>query len=869
MTLALPPAPGGPAAEYFAERPAPPGRDREARRLCAFVDGIGRHGGSPGLLVSGEPGAGKSALLEFALGLANGVGVRVRTCSASASEAGMRLAGLHRLVRALLVAAPGLPADLRTLLHAGFVDAEGERFVRGVAVLDLVTAAAADGPLLLVVDDAHWLDAESVAVLGFLLPRLAGEHVGILLAGRTGTVGSAALAGLGADVLTLTGLPQPVAADFLAAEWPDRSESVRAGWLREADGNPLLLTALPGHTGPGLPPRVASAFAGQADGLPSAARALLDLLAFEPEATTSELLAAGGAFRGDPVDAGVLLPALDAGLVVRSAGGVRFADHRVGPALTAVAPASVRHRAHAAWARVLPPARAVEHRAAVGTGPDDALADDVAAAADAAAGRGDTARAARLLRRAVDLGADPVRRGRRLVDLAQLADDAGRRDEAFGLAVEAAALELDPIDRHRIALVPPPGDVARLSEASARSAVHCAERAIDEGDTRRAGALLRQLSEQLRWTTPTPDPRLTELTALVPDPLDHALGALDQGRYADARTLLTDVVVELRRTGRDAVLARALTGRAWASVRLADWASAADDASAAAALAERTSQPLWHASATLAAAAVQGVTGHTATALRTTVRAEQVAHLHAAPTLLAQALAVRGTALLTAGRYGQAYDTLTRLADPADPARHPGYARSTLADLADAALRLRRRAAPLTGLPESELPPLARALVASDAAAEQHFRAALAAHTADPFTSARLHLNYGEWLRRRRRVAESRALLGTALATFEALGLEFWAERARGELRGSGVGGAGAPAGRDAGLTPTELRIARLAARGQSNRQIGQQLYLSPRTVGSHLYRIYPKLGIASRVQLHAALADLDDTVEGSARRSA
>jgi DNA-binding CsgD family transcriptional regulator len=123
-----------------------------------------------------------------------------------------------------------------------------------------------------------------------------------------------------------------------------------------------------------------------------------------------------------------------------------------------------------------------------------------------------------------------------------------------------------------------------------------------------------------------------------------------------------------------------------------------------------------------------------------------------------------------------------------------------------------------------------------------------------PFDHARLQLAHGAWLRRRRRVSESRPPLRAARQVFDALGCVPWAERARRELRASGEQSRErVPAARDR-LSTQELQIAQMAAAGMTNREIGQQLYLSPRTVGSHLYRLFPKLGVTSRNQLAGAL---------------
>jgi DNA-binding CsgD family transcriptional regulator len=150
----------------------------------------------------------------------------------------------------------------------------------------------------------------------------------------------------------------------------------------------------------------------------------------------------------------------------------------------------------------------------------------------------------------------------------------------------------------------------------------------------------------------------------------------------------------------------------------------------------------------------------------------------------------------------------------------------------------------------------ARAILAGDPQAPRLFEAALAGGAGhSPFTMARLRLAFGAWLRRSRRVKEARPLLQAAMEGFDGLGALPWSERARQELRAAGGTIARRVPDRQEDLTPQELQIALMASQGLTNREIGQKLYLSHRTVGSHLYRIYPKLDITSRFQLRDALA--------------
>jgi DNA-binding CsgD family transcriptional regulator len=151
-------------------------------------------------------------------------------------------------------------------------------------------------------------------------------------------------------------------------------------------------------------------------------------------------------------------------------------------------------------------------------------------------------------------------------------------------------------------------------------------------------------------------------------------------------------------------------------------------------------------------------------------------------------------------------------------------------------------------------PSRARGLLADPADAGTHFAAPLAdpAGAEWPFERAQLQLDYGEWLRRRRRINDAKPVLGAALETFRRLGARPWTRRAEAELRACGVIAQAPAAAHDAlnSLTAQQREIVILAGAGLTNGEIADRLFLSPRTVASHLYRSYPKLRIAGRHQL-------------------
>jgi DNA-binding CsgD family transcriptional regulator len=238
---------------------------------------------------------------------------------------------------------------------------------------------------------------------------------------------------------------------------------------------------------------------------------------------------------------------------------------------------------------------------------------------------------------------------------------------------------------------------------------------------------------------------------------------------------------------------------------------------------------------------------------------------------LAAAQMARGLSALGAGRYGEAYEHLLQAFTPGDLACHYIPRSWVIADLAEAAAHSGHHekagayVSEAAGAAERMPSPFLRAnlayarlMLVSDDDAEQRFEAAVSVELASwPFLRARAQLAYGAWLRRQRRITDARRPLRTASAMFDALGAGPWTKRARQELRAAGEMDVAARPGQSGVLTPQELQIAEMAAGGISNREIGQRLSLSHRTVAAHLYRIFPKLGITSRFQMPQALRAL------------
>jgi ATP/maltotriose-dependent transcriptional regulator MalT len=358
------------------------------------------------------------------------------------------------------------------------------------------------------------------------------------------------------------------------------------------------------------------------------------------------------------------------------------------------------------------------------------------------------------------------------------------------------------------------------------------------------------------------DPSRTQLLAFA---------AYAAGGLGEAIVLMDRAAPVLRAQGRLGLLAQLLAVRAWAGINTGQLGDAIRFAEEARDLAIETRQPIWTAISKLGLAVLSGFQGEERTAEQLIAEAtEAVASLRLS-IVLAKAEFARGIAHLTAGRHAEAFDHFVRMFDPDGPAHHEVVARAAAPYIVECAVRAgrtdeaRRMMTMLEALGKRTPAALvhiglrfAGPLLADDSAAQELYEAALDAEPKWPFDVARLEMSYGSWLRRQRRITESRPHLRAARDAFDAIGVQSWADKARAELRASGESipePARAP-GRP--LSPQELQIAQMAASGLSNREIADRLFLSHRTVGAHLYRVFPKLGIVSRSELAGALTSVE-----------
>jgi DNA-binding CsgD family transcriptional regulator len=351
-----------------------------------------------------------------------------------------------------------------------------------------------------------------------------------------------------------------------------------------------------------------------------------------------------------------------------------------------------------------------------------------------------------------------------------------------------------------------------------------------------------------------------------PDMLGAAgLAALARADMSRAGSLLDTAIAEARHAGRTGLLAHLCTLRARSAIVSGDWETVGMAAAEASAAAASSRQALWLAHATVAGAAFHAVRGDTELAWHLAARAEA----EAGAAVRDSAQLARGLALLSAERHAEARHVLLSLVRQTRPHGARWDTAVVLGYLAEAFAYERigtdSGLDPIDDVLQLALWPAAapvlanllyaRALLADGGEAGEAFVGARQAATrSSPWLAARVDLGYGIWLRRQRRFTEARPYLQAAVHAFDFFGARTWAERARLELRtGSGLQ-AGSP---DQQLTTRELQIARMVADGLTNREIAQRIFLSHRTVGSHLYRIFPKLGISTRAQLAARVQEL------------
>jgi DNA-binding CsgD family transcriptional regulator len=887
-----------------------------------------RSGHSAVLVLSGPPGAGKTALIEHTVESA--AGLRVARVAGVEPETELPFAALQQLVSPMLDSADGLPDPQRDALDVALGRRAGpapDRFLVDMATLNVLSAAAAGQPMLCVIDDAQWLDQASAQALGFVARRLLAEPIAVLFA--TDDQPSEDLAGL--PGLAVGGLGAADARALLESVVKSPvDERVLSRIVAETDGNPLALLELPrelslvrfaggfGETGgPGLPGRIEQSFQRRLDVLPVDTQQLVLIAAAEPTGDPV-LLWRAAAMLGIGMEAQDA--AEEAGLMVIS-DRVIFRHPLVRSAVYRAASPDSRRLANDVLAAAtdprVDPERHAWHRAQATFGPDEDVAAELAGLADRARARGGFAAASAFMQRSAELTLDPWRRAERTLAAADAKYEAGAYEAAERLISTAEGWPLDDLQRARLDLLH-----ARISFASRRgsdapSLFMKAARGFEPIDLRLArdtcleamtaalfaghlatGADIREVAEATRALPPDPRPAraadlLLDGLALLSTEgcqagipvLKRAVSVFRSGDVSDEEILRWweamhagvlvwdgDSVDELsarlvrvaRGVGALGNLAIGLGTRAYVHLFAGEFAAACSIAGEAQSVCAATNTSV-APYADVALAVYQGREAETAALTEAGVKDAERRGEGKAVTFYRWANAVLHNSL---GRYEEA---LTAAEQGSEGSLVHFYVLWSLVELVEAAVRsghCDRAAGALSRLAEHTstcqtdwamgIEARLRALVSSADAADSLYREAIErlGRTHLGLELARTRLLYGEWLRRQRRRRAARDQLRSAYEFFDAIGAAAFAERARSELAATGEHARERTFRARESLTTQETVIARLAGGGASNREIAEQLFISPATVAYHLRKVFTKLGVSSRRELPAAVPD-------------
>jgi DNA-binding CsgD family transcriptional regulator len=656
--------------------------------------------------------------------------------------------------------------------------------------------------------------------------------------------------------------------------------------------------------------RLTALMAAQYVTLPPAARSalLLAAAADSPDLTT--------AVTG--LSAAALAPAEAVGLIRLDTQGPWFAHPLTRSAVYHAAPFAERAAAHRQVADALRdrPDRRAWHLAAAALEPDEHLAALLEDSAAQAQRRGGAAAAARALERAAELSPGEPDKARRLLAAAGLALSAGQADWVRELAGRVLTLTSDPDLRIAARLdigwsllwsnrnadafdtllsvvaEASPGLPAIAWQAAWMAATVAHQTGLPEVRAKARAAL--DLLDSQDGPAPAPAPAAEyriwiractdpfgERADLVPllrrtageslsDPGTFGAAAWILDETELAVRVLREALSRLRAPGVRGASGGVLSALEWACVDSGRWDDALDAAQEAGDIAAAYKMETVAGSADLTTAVVAAMRGEHDQVAPLLARVRAAVDTGEYRGFAARIWQTAGLAALAQGNYVTAYAQLSRLFAADGTPLHHHFSYLAVADLAAAAVRAERRLEartlleralarvdPAPGPRLEQLAARARGLLAGPDSAEAHFAAPLADPAGDtwPFERAQLQLDYGEWLRRQRRINDAKPILVTALETFRRLGAAPWTRRAESELRACGVtvqAPQGAPGAAHAldGLTAQQREIVILAGHGLTNGEIADRLFLSPRTVASHLYRSYPKLGIAGRRQL-------------------
>jgi DNA-binding CsgD family transcriptional regulator len=911
-------------------KPGPPLRGRRSEcealnRLLARV----RAGQSQVLVLRGESGVGKSALLEYLVARAGGCRV-VRAVGAE-FEMELAFAALQQLCGSMLDRLERLPRPQRDSLGTALGLSSGEppdRFLVSLALLSVLSEEAEQRPVLCVVDDAQWLDRASSEALAFVARRVLAESLGLVFAVREPS-DNEELARL--PELVVQGLDAVHARAVLDSAIRGPMDAlVRDRIVAETRGNPLALLELPRGFSPaelaggiGLPDmtpltsRIERSFIRRVRSLPAEAQRLLLVAAAEPVGDVTLLWRAAERLRlpAEAADAAVAAELIEFGP------RVRFRHPLLRSAVCRAAPPSELQEAHRVLAEATDPNadpdRRAWHRAQAASRPDEAVAEELERSADRVRARGGIAAGAAFLARATELTPDPALRGVRALTAAQAKLAAAAPDAALELIATAEIGPLDDLQRARLQRLraqvvfarergsdaPPllldaaqqlerldPG-LARETYLDALGAAIFAGRQsgrIGVVEVARAARAAPAGPEQQRPLDLLLDglaTRFAETYAHALAPLRRALRAFREdgndddgdmrGLWLACRVapdlwddeawhhLATHAVTLARDAGALSMLPIALTYRAGVHVHAGEFAAAAALVEEADSITEATGNaPLWYTSLVLAA--WQGredralaLIEHGVEEATTRGEGRAIALAHYVTAVLYNGLGRYEDALVAARRACAHEDlglfgwALIELVEAAARSDNPEAASDALAYLGertrasgtDWALGIQARS---------------EALLSDGDAGDALYREAIERLACSRIAvhAARARLVYGEWLRRENRRVLAREQLRSAFERFSDFGADGFADRARRELLATGEMVRKRSVAAHDELTAQEAQVARLAADGRTNSEIGAQLFISPRTVEYHLHKVFLKLGISSRRALRRELTE-------------
>jgi DNA-binding CsgD family transcriptional regulator len=911
------------------------GRGSDLASVRALVDAAALDGRGHVQMVIGETGIGKTALLTEAIRAAVSVGVQVLSTSGDRSEAGLSYAALHKLLHDVPLSGHFLPEHQEEALRRalGLVEnAMPEPYLVGVAAFGLFSHLAENAPVLVVVDDAHWLDQMSLDVLSFVGRRLAKVPITLLMS-RCVNEAAPKVGGVFPELrLGRLGVKDSNALlDTLLAPPQGR---MRAQVLAQSEGNPGALVELANLVASDstlsrkwsgaplpVPEHVLLRVDSKLTRLPTATQDLLLLVA---AALDGDLLyaAEGGT---NILDADLLTPGEQVGLIKIGPMGIDFENPLTRFAIYHIAPFASRAAAHRRLAAVLrhEPDRQAWHLAAASLAPHEHLACLLEVGAGQAKQRGGIPAAALMMERAAELSPKREQRARRFISAAEFAASTGQvawvrelADRALSCATQPAVQlsarrwigwswswsdKRDLVLTGLLSVVRESADnwpslawdaLGTAASVAYQSGLPWArEEVLQAFDKLEAGACTVRKSEC------SGDDELTRVwieACLRPDRRKIQAGsALAAARAPDACVekratagmaawaldqlelsldLLRDVRERLQSSEVRGASADVLATLAWAYVDAGRWDEALITAEEASALAAAHDMAGLAVNAEVVTAMVSAMKGDVADARAHADQVLSTRNPAESAAMMCQLRRALGLAAMAEGNHLLAYAQLRRLFDAEGVPLHQHLSYLGVADLASAALRADRVEAckelidrtyadlgPTSSTRVEQLFAHANGILAGPDRAELYFEKALSVGVMHrwPFEFAQLQLDYAQWLRRQRRISESKLVLLEAVESLRQLGAAPWVRRAESELRACGLGIGTASDGLST-LTSREQEIVNLASSGLTNREIGERLFLSARTVSSHLYRTYPKLGVTSRFQLRDLLVNSD-----------